>query len=73
VTALTELKVSDVSGLSSRSSRKLRELGYDTLGDFAREDFSFHKLYEVIGFDQSKLLMKALIKAGGLARFSKPD
>jgi hypothetical protein len=71
MTALTELKIADVKGLSRRSIQKIEKLGHATLGDISLVEF--HMLYDVIGFEQSKVLLKALIKAGGMARFSKPD
>ncbi len=71
MTSVSELKISDVVGLSLKSVKKLREIGHETLGDVSLVEF--HEFYPLIGFDQSKVLMRALVKAGGTARFSKPD
>jgi hypothetical protein len=71
MTALTEINISEVEGLSKRSIQEIEKLGHRTLGDISA--IEFHTLYEVIGFGQAKVLLKALKKAGGAAKFSKPD
>lgn len=71
MTPLSQLPIQDVAGLSSRSVTKLKELGHEFLGDIS--EVQFHELYEVIGFDQAKTLLKTFKKAGGTARFLKPD
>ena len=71
MTALAELRIEDVEGLNSRAVRKLRAMGHEYLGDIS--EVEFHQLYGEIGFDQSKKLLKAFMKAGGTAKFSRPD
>ncbi len=71
MTALAEIDIAAVTGLSAGSVAKLRKLGHNHLGDLS--ELETHDLYAVIGFEQSKVLLKALLKAGGAARFSKPD
>lgn len=57
MTAISEILISQVDGLSTRSVNKLRELGNEYLGDFSK--IEFHELYDQIGFDQTKVLLKA--------------
>ena len=71
MTALANLRISEVQGLNSRAIGRLKQLGHEFLGDLS--ELEFHELYEVIGFDQSKTLLKAFLKAGGAAKFAKPD
>jgi hypothetical protein len=71
MTALTEITISSIDGLSGRTIKKLLELGHNSLGDISL--LEYHQLYDVIGFDQAKILLKALMKAGGQGKFSKPD
>ena len=71
MTALTESKIENVEGLNSRAVLKLRDLGHEHLGDISAVDF--YELYDIIGFDQAKKLLKAFMKAGGKAKFSRPD
>lgn len=71
MTALAEARIDDVEGLGARAVRKLNELGHFFLGDISQVEF--HELYDVIGFDQAKTLLKAYLKAGGTAKFSRPD
>jgi 5-methylcytosine-specific restriction endonuclease McrA len=69
--ALADTRIADVEGLSRRSVQKLHELGHEYLGDIS--EVEFHELYEVIGFGQAKTLLKVFLKAGGAAKFSRPD
>ncbi len=71
MTALAEVRIDEVDGLSRRSIQKLHDLGHTVLGDLSI--IEFHSLYDAIGFDQTKTLLKAFMKAGGTARFSRPD
>lgn len=71
MTALAEIPVEQVDGLTARSVARLKALGHHHLGDISAVEF--HELYDVIGFDQSKKLLRAFMKAGGIAKFSRPD
>lgn len=71
MTALATTRIADIEGLTRRSIQRLAGLGHELLGDLSETEF--HELYEVIGFDQSKTLLKAFLKAGGAAKFAKPD
>jgi 5-methylcytosine-specific restriction endonuclease McrA len=71
MTALAEMPISEVPGLNARAVQRLKELGHEHLGDIS--EVEFHELYDVIGFDQAKKLLKAFMKAGGTAKFSRPD
>ena len=71
MTALSEIKIETIKGLSDRSIQKLKKLGHEYLGDLS--EIEFYGLYDEIGFGQTKILMKSFLREGGEARFSKPD
>ncbi|MFT3728109.1 MAG: HNH endonuclease signature motif containing protein [Terricaulis sp.] len=70
--ALSEIEIKKIPGLSPNAIKKLKAEGHHTLGDISRIELS-HEIYNLIGFEQAKVLLRALIKNGGAAKFSKPD